>query len=68
MAGDDGSYGRLGDCCLGDGIQLHLYIDVYVRIRVCMTIYIWPCGPLRYCTIKLLYHHYLNRDDKRLTG
>jgi len=47
MAGDDGSYGRLGDCCLGDGMQPDLYIDEYVRIRVCMTIYIWPCGPLR---------------------
>jgi hypothetical protein len=41
MAGDDDSYGRwLGDCCLGDGIQLDLYIDEYVRIRACITIYI----------------------------
>jgi len=39
MAGDDGSYGRLGDCCLADGIQPDLYIDEYVRARTDMTIY-----------------------------
>ena len=44
----------LGDCCLGDDVQPDLYIDEYVRIRPCMTIYIWPCGPLRLYTIKLL--------------
>jgi len=54
MAGDDGSYGRLGDCCLGDGIQPDLYIDEYVRSRVCVTIYIWPCGPVGQYTIQLL--------------
>jgi len=40
MAGDDGSYERLGGYCLGDGIQRYLFIDEYVRIHVCMTIYI----------------------------
>jgi len=47
MAGDDGPYGRLGDCCRADGIQPDLYVDEYVRVRTCTTIYIWPCGPLR---------------------
>jgi hypothetical protein len=46
MAGDEGPYGRLGDCCRADGIQPDLYIDEYVRVRTCITIYIWPCGPL----------------------
>jgi hypothetical protein len=26
--------------------QIYTYIDEYVRIRTCMTIYIWPCGTL----------------------
>ena len=29
----------LGDCGWADGIQSDLYIDEYVRIRTCMTIY-----------------------------
>jgi hypothetical protein len=40
MAGDDGTYGRLGDCYRANGIQPDLYMDEYVRVRTCMTIYI----------------------------
>jgi len=47
MAGDDGPYMRLGDCGRADSLQPDLYIGEYVRVRACMTIYIWPCGPLR---------------------
>jgi hypothetical protein len=47
MAGDDGPYRRLGGCCRAGGIHPDLYIDEYVHVRTRMTIYIWPCGPLR---------------------
>jgi hypothetical protein len=47
MAGNDGPYGKPGDCCRADGIQPDLYIDEFVRVRTCMTIYIRPCDPLR---------------------
>jgi len=45
MAGEEPR--MAGDCCRVDGIQPDLYIDAYARIHTCMTIYIWPYGPLR---------------------
>jgi hypothetical protein len=39
MVRDNGSFGGLGDCGWADGIQSDLYMDEYVRIRTCMTIY-----------------------------
>jgi hypothetical protein len=46
MAGDDASYGwrLLLTLIRADGIQPYLYIDEYVHIHTCMTIYmaVWP--------------------------
>ena len=37
MAGDESR--MAGDCCRTEGIQPGLYIDAYVHIYTCMTIY-----------------------------
>ena len=46
MAGDDAWYVQrlLMTLIRADGIQPYIYIDEYVRIRICMTIYmaLWP--------------------------
>jgi len=66
MAGDDGSYGRLGDCCLGDGIQPDVYIVEYVHIRTCMTIYmdLWPSLIVHnQASLASLFQHIIARHD-----
>jgi len=57
--GDAASYGRrlLLTMIRADGIQPYLYIDVYVGIRTCMTIYIGLVALLD-STIKLLYLYF----------
>jgi len=58
------SYGLMGLALIpADGVQPSLHVDKYVCAR---TIYIWPCGPLRYLN-QASSNQYVNRLWARLS-